>query len=57
MDALSTGHTGAKRVVRLFELFARDKVVTLGSDTFEVIGVVLEAATEYKGGWTGICGG
>ena len=49
MDALSTGHTGAKRVVRLFELFARDKVVTLGSDTFEVIGVVLEAVTEDKG--------
>ena len=41
----TVGRTGEKRVVRIFELLAGDKVLALGSDALEVIGVVLEAVT------------
>ena len=38
------GLTGAERVVGALELLAGGKVITLGSDAFEVVGIVLEAA-------------
>lgn len=35
--------TGAERVVSTLELLARGKILALGGDALEVVGVVLEA--------------
>lgn len=40
---------GAKRVVGTLELLAGRKIVTLGGDAFEVVGIVLEAMTRLVG--------
>ena len=37
-------HTGTQRMICTLELFARRKVVTLRSDAFEVVSIILETA-------------
>lgn len=40
--------TGAERVVGTLELLARRKVLALGGDALEVVGVILEAAMNLR---------